>query len=110
MSKTETPNPKTDAPGNTKTDAPKADPLFGLPFTPDAFAAYAREHLARMETWVRELSTLEEAMVTRARATTAQLAQLTQDSIDYVAQLSAEWRKLAIDVTRRASDIAVPKA
>jgi len=102
MSKTETQTPP-------KTDAPK-DAMFGLPFTPDAFAGYAREHLARLDAWMRELSVLEEAMVTRARATTAQLAQLTQDSIDYVAQLSAEWRKLAIDVTRRANDIVVPKA
>ena len=98
----------------TKTETPKqdakADPFFGMPFTPDAFAGYAREHLARMETWMRELSQLEDTMVTRARATTAQFAQLTQDSIDYLAQLSAEWRKLAMDVTRRASDIAVPKA
>src|SRR5262245_31799746 len=93
-----------------KTSADPRDPMFGLPFTPDAFAAFAREHMARMETWMRELSTLEDAMVARARATTQQLAQLTQDTIDYVAQLSAEWRKLAIDVTKRASDIAVPKA
>jgi hypothetical protein len=93
-----------------KTSTDPKDPMFGLPFTPDAFAAFAREHMARMETWMRELSTLEDAMVARARATTQQLAQLTQDTIDYVAQLSAEWRKLAIDVTKRASDIAVPKA
>jgi hypothetical protein len=102
---------KTDAKTETpKQDAKAADPLFGLPFTPDAFAAYSREHLARLEAWMRELAQLEETMVTRARATTAQLAQLTQDSLDYVAQLSAEWRKLAMDVTRRASDIAIPKA
>jgi|SRR5688500_4853141 hypothetical protein len=98
----------------TKTESPKTetpkDPMFGLPLTPDAFAAFAREHLARMDTWMRELSALEGAMVARARATTQQLSQLTQDTIDYVAQLSAEWRKLAVDVTRRASDIVVPKA
>jgi hypothetical protein len=99
MTKTETP----------KTELPR-DPMFGLPFTPDAFATYAREHLARMEAWMKELSSLEAAMVARARSTTAQLAQLTQDTIDYVAQLSAEWRKLAVDVTKRASDIVVPKA
>lgn len=93
-----------------KTTDKAHDPLFGLPITPDAFATYAREHMARMETWMRELSTLEAAMVARARATTQQMAQLTQDTIDYVAQLSAEWRKLAIDVTKRASDIAMPKA
>ena len=96
----------------TKTESPKTetpkDPMFGLPLTPDAFAAFAREHLARMDTWMRELSALEGAMVARARATTQQLSQLTQDTIDYVAQLSAEWRKLAVDVTRRASDIVEP--
>jgi hypothetical protein len=108
MSKTEIP------PQPPKSEAPKTgatpDPMFGLPLSPDAFAGYAREHLARLDAWMRELSTMEAAMVARARATTQQLAQLTQDSIDYVAQLSAEWRKLALDVTRRASDIVVPKA
>ena len=98
MTKTETP----------KTETPK-DPMFGLPLTPDAFASFAREHLARMEAWMKEMSTLEAAMVARARATTQQLAQLTQDTLDYAAQLSAEWRKLAVDVTRRASDLAVPR-
>jgi hypothetical protein len=101
MSKTETP----------KSERSEPDPsMFGLPFTPDAFASYAREHLARLEAWMKELSTMEDAMIARARSTAQQLAQLTQDSLEYVAQLSAEWRKLAIDVARRASDIAVPKA
>jgi hypothetical protein len=59
---------------------------------------------------MKELSTMEDAMIARARSTAQQLAQLTQDSLEYVAQLSAEWRKLAVDVTRRASDIVVPKA
>jgi hypothetical protein len=104
MSKTET--PRTDAP---KSD-PKADPMFGLPLSPDAFAGFAREHLARVETWMRELSALEDAMIARARVTTQQVAQLTQDTLEYVAQMSAEWRKLAIDVARRASDIAIPRA
>ena len=113
MSKTETPSqpaalpPRPDAP---KAEPPKFDPMFGLPFTPEAFAGYAREHLARLDAWMRELAVMEQAMVARARATTQQLAQLTSDSIDYVAQLSAEWRKLAVDVTRRASDIAIPRA
>jgi len=104
MSKTET--PKTEIP----TPDGKAEALFGLPLTPDAFASYAREHMARLETWMKELSTLEDAMMARARSTTQQLAKLAQDSIEYAAQLSAEWRKLAMDVTRRASDIVVPKA
>ena len=93
----------------TKPETP-TDSMFGLPFTPDAFAGYAREHLARLEAWMKELSTLEDAMVARARTTAQQLTKLTQDSIEYMAQLSAEWRKLALDVTRRASDIVVPKA
>ena len=106
MSKTEA--PRTEPP---KTEIPKPDGFFGgMPFTPDAFAAYTREHLARLEAWMRELSALEAVMVERARATTQQLAQLTQDSLVYVAQLSAEWRKLAMEVTRKASDIVVPKA
>lgn len=107
MSKTETATAKPETP---RAETARTDPFFGFPVSPDAFASYAREHLARMETWVRELAVLEDAMIARARATTAQLAQLTQDSLDYVAQLSAEWRKLAVDVTRRANDIVLPKA
>jgi hypothetical protein len=98
-------------------ETPKSEPsprgfdgMFGLPLTPEGFAAYAKDHLARLDAWMRELSALEATMVARARATTQQLAQLSQNTIDHVAQLSAEWRKIAIDVTKRASDLVVPKA
>jgi hypothetical protein len=63
-----------------------------------------------LELWLKELAVMEEAALARARETTKQIAKLAGDTIDYYAQLSAEWRKMMIDVARRTGDMTVPKA
>jgi hypothetical protein len=45
----------------------------------------------------------------RARTAVNDLAKLASDSIGYAAQLSAEWRKMALDAGRRAADAFAPK-
>jgi hypothetical protein len=51
-----------------------------------------------------ELSAFENAMYERTRAASADLAALAAESIAYVSALSAEWRKMSIDATRRMAE------
>lgn len=115
--KTETPkteSPKTETP-KTETSTPFTNPFAGMfaanPFT-QAFPSFPKLPLpfAPFEAWMKEAASIEENMLARARTMATQLAQLTQDSLDYVAQLSAEQRKLATEMARRVSDLTGPKA
>jgi hypothetical protein len=95
------PETKTDIP---KTDIPRAK--LDLPF--DLWAQAARENLMRLQATINaywdELASYENAMYDRARSATADLANLAQESIQYVATLSAEWRRMTLEATRRVTD------
>jgi hypothetical protein len=93
----------------TKTDIPKTEiPKTALPPSYDAWVNAARENLQRYQTAVNtywdEVASFENAMYERARAATADLAGLAAESIAYVAALSAEWRKMSLDATRKMTD------
>lgn len=114
MSKPET--PKTDIPKTDHSDAQKAAPRapwdiplpFALP-TPEAFTQMMRDQIARTQGMMDELAVYEGVAMQRARTAVNDLAKLATDSIGYMAQLSAEWRKLALDAGRRAADAFGPK-
>ena len=114
MSKPET--PKTDAPNTANTAEPKAAPRapwdLPLPFqlpTPEAFSQMMRDQIARTQGLMEELSVYEGVAMQRARTAVHDLAKLASDSIGYMSQLSAEWRKLALDAGKRAADAFGPK-
>jgi hypothetical protein len=114
MSKPET--PKTETPNHATTAEPKAAPRapwdiplpFALP-TPEAFQQMMRDQIARTQGLMEELSVYESVAMQRARTAVNDLAKLASDSIGYAAQLSAEWRKMALDAGRRAADAFAPK-
>ena len=117
MSKPET--PKTEIPNNASSvsgaepkAAPRAPwdipPPFPLP-TPEAFTQMVRDQIARTQGLMDELAVYEGVAMQRARTAVNDLAKLTSDSIGYAAQLSAEWRKMALDAGRRAADAFAPK-
>jgi hypothetical protein len=76
----------------------------------EAFARAMSEQVERTQKVMDELTGYEAVAVQRARAAVADLAKLATDSIDYCAKLSAEWRKLALETTRRAAEQAAPRA
>lgn len=51
-----------------------------------------------------ELARFENAAYERAKATTADFAKLANDAIVYASQLSAEWRKLSLETTKRITE------
>ncbi len=118
-SKTETPKPE---PASPKAEPPppqaraseaRAPWDLPLPFTlptPEAFGQMVRDHIARTQGMMEELAVYEGVAVQRARTAVNDLARLTADSLGYMSQLSAEWRKLALDAGRRAADAVAPKS
>lgn len=97
---------------NTTTSKAKSpfDLPFAMPMMPDAFAQLMRDQIARTQTMMGELASYEGVAVTRARTAVDELARLANDSITYVGQLSAEWRKLSVEAMQRTVDAFSPKA
>ena len=111
MSKTET-DPKTTTQTPPKPAAAAANPFapfftmpFSMPFGAEAFAPWLRDHAAKIEKISDEIAAFEHAMVERIKINAADVAALVQDSLDYMQQVGAEWRKIAIDTARRAADV-----
>lgn len=77
---------------------------FQLPFGAQAFAPWMREHATRLESISDEISEFERAMMERIKTNAADVAALVQDTLDYLQQVSGEWRKIAVDTARRAAD------
>lgn len=100
MSETKTP-PRTEAPRTDKTF-----PRIDLPF--DQWTQLAREHLTRLQSQINgywdELAGYENAVYERARAATTDLAALAQESIAYASAVTAEWRKMSVEATRRVAE------
>jgi hypothetical protein len=114
---TKTEAPKSDIPradSTPKTETPKGDrpmqfPNFmkmDLPF--EQWSQLARENAQRLQTTLNaywdELAGYENAMYERARAASADLANLAQESIAYVSALSAEFRRMSVEATKRVTD------
>ncbi|MBP8807445.1 MAG: hypothetical protein KBG48_14400 [Kofleriaceae bacterium] len=83
---------------------------FAMPMMPDAFAQLMRDQIARTQAVMGELASYEGQAVTRARTAVDELSRLANDSITYVGQLSAEWRKLSLEAMQRTVDAFTPKA
>lgn len=89
-----------------KTEAPKSPPRLELPF--EQWQQMARDNLVRIQSTINaywdEVAAYENAMYERARAATNDLAALAQESIQYVSAMTAEWRKMSVDATRRVAE------
>jgi hypothetical protein len=88
----------------TKPETPKTDTA-----QTSTTAEPMRDQIARTQGLMDELAVYEGVAMQRARTAVNDLAKLASDSIGYAAQLSAEWRKMALDAGRRAADAFVPK-
>lgn len=59
---------------------------------------------AQLAAFWSEMATFEQAAYDRAKAATADLAKLANDSFAYANQLTAEWRKVGLEATRRMTE------
>ena len=63
------------------------------------------DHVTRMELAYAEVARVQEQALAQNRQAIDEMAKLSRDSVDYFAQLTAEWRKLTLDATRKTADL-----
>jgi hypothetical protein len=102
------PDNKTEAKTETKNTVENPFP-WTLP-APEVFTQMLRDQIARTQGIMEELAVYENVAMQRARTAVHDLAKLATDSLGYMSQLSAEWRKLAVDAGRRAAETLGAKA
>lgn len=64
----------------------------------------------RMAAMYDEMGRLEAKGLEQARTAIDEATRLMKSALDYQSQLSAEWRRLALEATRRAAETLTPKA
>ena len=75
----------------------------------DMFSKAATEHVGRVEAACAEAGRLESKGAEQARVLIDECARLARESMSYSMQLSDEWRKLAVEATRRTFEMMTPK-
>jgi hypothetical protein len=83
----------------TKTDAKTQQ----MPY--DAWKKMVDEQLGRIEGLSQEFARYQQQGMDQARGAIDELATLMKDSLDHTAQLTNEWRRMALDSTRKAGDM-----
>lgn len=95
---------KKEHPMTTQSTSSFTPPFFAANAVMDPFMAMWREHTTRMQHWMHELASLEEQAFARAKVQSQQMASLTEGTLGYLAQLSADWRKLATSAMASATE------
>jgi hypothetical protein len=70
------------------------------------FQTLADEHMARVEAVSDEIAKLQQKTFAQVQSATAEAFKLWTGSFEYGAQLSAEYRKLALETARQGFAIA----
>ena len=58
-----------------------------------------------MELAYAEMGRLQEQALAQNHKAIDEMAKLSRDSVEYVGQLAAEWRKLTLDATRKSAEL-----
>lgn len=75
----------------------------------DAWTKMMAEHTARMEGAAAEAARLEAMASEHAKTAITEMAKLSTDTLAYYGQLTAEWRKLSLEATRRMTGLVSGK-
>jgi hypothetical protein len=83
--------------------------MFMPGFTPpnqffDLWTRAAKEHVERMEQLGEQLAKAQGQSVERAQQAIDEGAKLMKESLSYGLSLSSEWRKLNVEVMKKASE------
>jgi len=68
----------------------------------------AAEQVSFVESFYEELGKVQANAVTQITANLDEAARLTKQSIAQGQQLLAQWRKLALETARKATEVAIP--
>ncbi|MCU0654300.1 MAG: hypothetical protein MUF64_03110 [Polyangiaceae bacterium] len=64
----------------------------------------------RVDTMLGEYARLEQQRAEQARRLLEEWARLTGASMSYGVELNAQWRKLSMELTRRAVELVTPRS
>ena len=78
--------------------------------TPEAFTSFARDQAVRVDQWLKDIAVYEAAVTERLKANAEQISKLAHDSMEYAAQMSAQYRKQFAETAHRVADSIAPKA
>jgi hypothetical protein len=76
----------------------------------ELWARMTQEHVARMDQMATELQKAQAQAAERAALAIDESARLMKETMTYATQLSAEWRKITLEATKKAAEMATPKA
>lgn len=68
------------------------------------------EHTGRVESLYAEMGKIEDKGFERMSAVVDEGARLVKDSFAWYGELSAEWRKMTLDATRRTAELVLRAA
>jgi hypothetical protein len=75
----------------------------------EGFKKLVDEQGVRVQSMFEEMAKLEARSMEQARVAIDESTRLMKSALDYQAQLSAEWRKLALEAAKRATELVTPK-
>jgi hypothetical protein len=76
----------------------------------ELWAQMGQEHVARMDQMAEQIQKAQAQAAERAAEAIDESARLMKETMTYATQLSAEWRKITLEATRKAAEMAAPKA
>lgn len=88
-------------------NTPNVAPPNGGFYNP--FRGLIEEQLKRTEAFWKDVAEMEAKNAEQARAAIDESAKLMKETLDYGLKLSAEWRKMAMEATKRAADMSQAK-
>ncbi len=89
---------------DTKTAAAPSFP-FPMPFATDAWQKAMRDGMERANAFWTEYAHLEQQGLTHARTVMGEGAKMATHSFEYAVHLGTEWRKLAMESTKRSMEM-----
>jgi len=85
---------------------PDPSTLFNKPF--EAWQSMLDAHIERFDAAFGKVNKYEGRAVKQSAEAVDEMAKLSKDACFYMGELAAEWRKLALDSSRRMGDLLVP--
>ena len=82
----------------TQKETPAFDPMA-------TFGKLTEDNLQRVQALYDELASWESRAYDRTKATMSHVSEMANDSLAYASALSAEWRKLTLEATRRGVEL-----
>ena len=75
----------------------------------DAWKKMLEDHIGRVEQLQAEIARVEAQSAERTREAIDEMARMSKETLSYVGQLTAEWRRLTLEATRNAFGFMTPR-